>query len=230
MHWYEPANGWTPKRVAAYGAVALLALGELVIFGLAITPRVDPGYRAFYIDRTTTCRDMPVSGSYQLGETVSFFPHGAAEAKEIRVCGLSGPVADGTHSLGTSSRLRVGLPRNPGPLDLALEMRAVWNAPQGRQRVIVSVNGVPAGEAIVTSSGAARYTFAVPEEVMNAAPATLEILLEYPEAVLPGPLLSDLQSRAIKLYSFALLPEGSGEPILSGSNGLQTPIGPAQTD
>lgn len=120
MPWYDAANGLTrcaPRPMPA----PLLALGELAVLALALSPDVDAAYRAYYTDRTTTCLDREVPGDYTLGVTVSFRPDGAGQMTKIRVCGLDGPVDDGTHSVGTSSRLRIAA-TSAAPLVLRLTM------------------------------------------------------------------------------------------------------------
>ncbi len=199
MPWYDRANGLTPLRAAAYAGAAALALGELAVLALALSPDVDATYRAYYLDRTTTCLDRNVSGEYAIGTTVSFRSDGAEVMAKIRVCGLDGPVADGTHSVGTSSRLRV-VAASAAPLVLRLTMNRAAAAAGTTQRVRVVVDGAPAGEATV---GDADQTaeFALPPVL---ADGRAEITLEYPDAMAPTPLTSETRLRAIRLLSFQL--------------------------
>lgn len=199
MPWYDAANGLTPLRAAAYAGAAALALGELAVLALALSPDVDATYRAYYLDRTTTCLDRNVPGDYTLGTTVSFRPDGADQMTKIRVCGLDGPVDDGTHSVGTSSRLRVAA-TSAAPLVLRLTMNRAAAAAATTQHVRVVVDGAPAGEVTV---GDADQTaeFALPPVLADGA---AEITLEYPDAVKPTPLTSETRLRAIRLLSFQL--------------------------
>src|SRR5215217_2437428 len=118
-----------------------------------VTPDVPEDYRAYYISKTTTCLNQPVSGQYA-GGMVSFLPDGGDAAKPIKVCGWEGPAGDGTHAVGTSARLRFALPqavRNPV---LRVEMIAVEKDGRGvTQRVDVLVDGEPVGEIMVTADG-----------------------------------------------------------------------------
>lgn len=200
MPWYDAANGLTPLRAAAYAGAAALAFGELAILALALSPEVDATYRAYYLDRTTTCLDRRVSGDYALGATVSFRPDGAAAMKEIRVCGLDGPVDDGTHSVGTSSRLRV-VAASASPLTLRLSFDRAGAARGTTQRVRVVVDGAPAGETAAGGDEAVTAEFALPPVLADGA---AEITLEYPDAVKPSPLTSETRLRAIRLLSFQL--------------------------
>ncbi|OWK22000.1 hypothetical protein AJ88_13845 [Mesorhizobium amorphae CCBAU 01583] len=101
---------------------AVLAVSEIVILALALHPDVNADYRAYYIDRTTTCLNRDALGSYTVGQRVSFRSDGAKLAAGMIVCGWSGPVADGTHSLGETSRLRLEIP----PLRAALQQHYKW--------------------------------------------------------------------------------------------------------
>ncbi|TIX94907.1 MAG: hypothetical protein E5V24_07590, partial [Mesorhizobium sp.] len=76
------------------------------------------------------CLNRDAVGSYTLGQTVSFRNDGAKQAAGIKVCGWSGPVADGTHSLGETSRLRVKIPPLRDELTATLQMAAVIRPPQ----------------------------------------------------------------------------------------------------
>lgn len=200
MPWYSVP----PVRFALYGLAGLLAAVELVVFGLALSPDVDPIYRAYYIDKTTTCLDRRAAGDYAPATTVSFRPDGAAEAKAMRVCGWDGPAGDGTHSVGTTSRLRVRTPPAEGGLVLKLEMTAVLPPEQPQQRVRVSINGLPAGQATLVGSAPQMASFPVPAAASRDD--LLEIEFEYPDAFLPAPRISETRKRAIKLLSFALEP------------------------
>lgn len=200
MPWYDAANGLTPLRAVAYAGAAALALGELAVLALALSPDVDAAYRAYYLDRTTTCLDRNVSGDYALGATVSFRPDGAEAMKDIRVCGLDGPVDDGTHSVGRSSRLRI-VATSAAPLTLRLTFDRAGAAAGTTQRVRVVADGATAGEAVAESDAAVTAEFALAPVL---ADGRAEITLEYPDAVKPTPLTSETRLRAIRLLSFQL--------------------------
>ncbi|TIU31510.1 MAG: hypothetical protein E5W38_15750, partial [Mesorhizobium sp.] len=111
MPWSEPTRSAIPPlTLAGYALAGALAAAEIAILALALNPQVDDDYRAYYIDKTTTCLNRDAVGRYTPGRTVSFRSDGASEAMGMMVCGWSGPVADGTHSLGETSRLRLALP------------------------------------------------------------------------------------------------------------------------
>ncbi len=199
----DPLAGKPMLRLAAYGLAGALALGELVIFARALSPDVPADYRAYFVDRTTTCRDQPVAGDYALGETVSFRPDGKAASLSIRVCGWDGPAGDGTHSVGDTSMIRVRRPEATA-LELTLSMVGIIRPPGVRQRVLISLNGIQAGVVELTDGEERAHTLRVPEAAMAGDMLTIE--LRYPDAHLPAPRITETQKRAIKLTAFRLAP------------------------
>ncbi|RYG96645.1 MAG: hypothetical protein EON57_14805, partial [Alphaproteobacteria bacterium] len=115
-----------PLALVAYALTALLLAAYALVMWWTIHPNVPDSYRAYYIDQTTTCMNQPVPGTYALGTVVSFLPDGAAAAKPLKPCGWEGPVGDGTHAVGTSSRLRFSWTEPAtGPLALSLDLIAI---------------------------------------------------------------------------------------------------------
>jgi hypothetical protein len=194
--------------LAGYLLAALLAGAETVILVLALNPRVPPDYRAFYIDRTVTCLNRDRVGSFRLGETVSFRylagqPEQMKLAEDMKVCGWTGPVGEGTHSLGETSRLRVKITAVHGDLLATLQMAAVLRPPRTAQRVIFSANGVRVHEATLTSDAPQELSFAIPQAILTDS-GLLDIALDYPDSVRQTPVASNIYDRAIKLVSFRL--------------------------
>jgi hypothetical protein len=190
-------------NLAAYCAVAVILAVELVVFWRALNPSATGDYRAYYIDKTTTCLPQPVTGAYQLGRWVSFRSDGARFTSELRPCGWEGPVGDGTHSVGETSRLGFAVGPIADPLELALEMVAVDLPGPRRQRVRVSANGVFVDEAGMTPGEPRLATFQIPAEVLDETDV-LDIALDFPDAIPPGPGVSNTRKRAIKLLSARL--------------------------
>jgi hypothetical protein len=202
------------KAPLAYGLAAALALAELVVLWLVLHPAATPDYTAYYITRTTTCLNQPFPGTYTLGETVSFTSEGYGPAKELRVCGWEGPAGDGTHAVGTSSRLRFALPPHPGRLVLTLAMTAVEREGHPRQRVEVTGNGVLLGEAVLDGGETDSFDFVVPPEAVEANPDALDVILGYPDAIRMAPTDADTRLRSIKLRSARLGPPEYSGPEL----------------
>ena len=199
----DPLAGRPLLRIAAYCLAGALALGELVVLALALSPDVEDAYRAYYIDRTTTCREKPAAGTYEAGQTVSFRPDGREAALAIRVCGWDGPAGDGTHSLGNVSLLRVMRPRGDA-FQLTVTMAGIIRAPANRQRVEISIKGVPVGSAELTDTEERIFSYDVPPDALDAD--MLDIEFAYPDAHFPALRITETEKRAIKLTSFRLAP------------------------
>jgi hypothetical protein len=203
---------WAPPGraawIAGYLLATLLAGAEIAILALALNPQVHADYRAFYIDKTTTCLNRDRVGSYTVGETVSFRHLGRQtkvmkRAESMKVCGWTGPAGDGTHSLGETSRLRVKIPELGGSLVATLEMAPVLRPPQTVQRVIISVNGVRAHTVTLSGKASRKVSFVIPQQVLDGA-KVLDINFDYLDGIPPSPAASNIYKRAIKLLSFRL--------------------------
>jgi hypothetical protein len=200
----EPKGLW---RWLLFAGIVVVGLGEVVILWLALHPHVDPAYRAYYIEQTTTCLDKPVGGRYLLGATVSFLPDDAAGAREIRVCGWDGPAGDGTHSVGTTSRLRFAVEKPARDLVLRLFLTAIEEGGAGPQRIaIASGNGMPLGEATIPAGGKQTVEVPVPPEAFEEG--VLDIVISYPDAVEITPRDSNTHYRSIKLLALQLRRQG----------------------
>lgn len=192
-----------PLRLGAYLLVGLLALFELVVLWLMLHPNVTPDYRAYYIDKTTTCLNQPVIGTYTLGTVVPFTPEGRDAAKLIRVCGWERPTGDGTHTVGTSARLRFAYAEPANGLTLKLSMVPVQKDGQlTTQRVEIVANGTLVDTVTLDAPTPQDVTLPIPAP----ADGKLELELRFPDAVQMGPTDPDNRLRSIKLLSAALLP------------------------
>ena len=203
MPWSDiPAPYRRAASLGGFALAAILAGSEIVILALALNPNVNADYRAFYIDRTTTCLNRDATGSYTLGQTVSFRSDGAKQAASIKVCGWSGSAGDGTHSLGETSRLRLKMPPLGLGLAATLQMAAVIRPPQITQRVVISVNGVRAHAVTLSGKQPRTVSFVIPPALGKAD--TLEIAFDYLDGIPPTPAASNIYKRSIKLVSFRL--------------------------
>lgn len=192
-----------PAALAAYALAALLALVELAVLWQTLHPRVSDDYRAYYIDRTTTCLPQPVTGTYALGTELDF-RSGGSETRELRPCGWDGVAGDGTHSIGEASRLRFAVD-TPQGLTLTLDLTASTLDGPPQQRVEISAGATPIGEALVASDKTDRFTFAIPASAV--VDGFVDILLDYPYAIAPRPGIANNYWRAIKLVSASLKPQ-----------------------
>lgn len=192
-------------RVAAYGIVALAIAFELAVVWLMLHPQVSQDYRAYYIDHTTTCLNQPVSGDYRLGTTVSFRSDGVELAKPLRVCGWEGPAGDGTHAVGTSSRLRFAIPSTQrGRLFLSLELVAVVREGHPVQGIGIEVNGVELGAASALAGVPLEVDLEIPAEIVAASTGAIDVILHFPDAIRMSPSDSDTRWRSVKLLSARL--------------------------
>jgi hypothetical protein len=194
------------RHRAALLALILVAAGfELYVGWLALHPKVDANYRAYYINATTTCLNKPASGKYSIGATVSFLPDDLVGAHPLRVCGWSGPGGDGTHSVGTTSRIRLAVARPAGDLVLRLFLSAIA-APDHRTQhiVLTSGNGVALGGATIPNDTSMTIDFTVPAAAIDQASQSLDVVIAYPTATEMVPRDSDTHLRSIKLMSVQL--------------------------
>jgi hypothetical protein len=193
-------------RFAAWSASAALFAAEAGILFLALRPEVHPDYRAFYIDRSTTCLNKEVAGTYRLGQTVSFRSDGSREAAPLKVCGWTGAVGNGTHSRGHSSRLRIALPGPPPAVGLTatVELAPV----NGPRQVVISVNNMEVRSVTLAAPEPREVVFPIPASAVGGADR-LDIRFDYPNPLSTGPMASETQDRAVRLSLFRLDP-GAG--------------------
>lgn len=193
----------SPLALGAYALAAILALFELAVLWQGLHPTVSADYRAYYIDRTTTCLPQPVSGAYVLGTELNFRSEGD-ETRELRPCGWEGPAGDGTHSIGQTSRLRFAADAT-GPLTLMLELTGVTLPGPARQRVRISANGEDIGEIAVTPDKTERFTVPIPATALDDD-GFVDIKLDYPDAISPGKRVANTYWRSVKLTAASLSP------------------------
>ncbi|KUM25088.1 hypothetical protein AU467_27320 [Mesorhizobium loti] len=191
--------------LCGYALAGALTAAEFAILALALNPKVNDDYRAYYIDRTTTCLNRDAIGRYMPGRTVSFRSNGAREAIPMMVCGWSGPVADGTHSLGETSRLRLAMPPLRDGLLATLEVNAVIRPPQVSQRIVISANGIEVYRVTLSGRAPTTVSFEIPQAVL-VGKERLEMTFDYPDGIPQSPAASNIYNRAIKLISFRLDP------------------------
>lgn len=193
----------SPLTLGAYALAAILALFELAVLWQALHPNVSADYRAYYIDRTTTCLPQPVTGEYVLGTELNFRSEGD-ETRELRPCGWSGPAGDGTHSVGETSRLRFAVDAK-GPLTLMLELTGVTLPGPAQQRVLISANGHDIGDIAVTPDKTERFTISIPASALDDD-GFVDLKFDYPDAISPGKRVSNTYWRSVKLTAASLSP------------------------
>jgi hypothetical protein len=194
-------------RATLWTLTGLLLALEAAVVALALMPRVEPDYRAYYIDAETDCWPRASTGDYTLGSEISFLREQADEAAAIKVCGWFYPDADdGTWSHGAYSRLRFRFPPVATPLSLAITAGAMVNAAHPRQRVDVSIDGTAIGTIEFSTRDAETRSIAIPDAVAAKSGEGLEVRFDYPDAR-PGTEMGaneDPRPRAIRLEAVAI--------------------------
>lgn len=195
-----------PLALAAYALTGVLLGAYALVMWWTIHPNVPENYRAYYIDQTTTCMNQPVPGTYTLGTLVSFLPDGAEAAKPLKPCGWEGPAGDGTHAVGTSSRLRFNWSEPTAtPLSLSLDLIAIRKADTPiPQTVDVVVNDRKLATLDVAGPDAQHFDIPLPPDLVTAGRA--DVILEFPTAVRMGPTDPPTRWRSIKLLAAGVLP------------------------
>lgn len=181
-----------------YALAGALALFQLGVVWLMLHPTAVPDYRAYYIDKSTTCLNQPRSGAYTLGETVSFTSENYGPGSENRVCGWEGPAADGLHAVGETSRLRFDVGANAGPLLLRLEVEALDRVGYPSQRVALSANGVDLADPSVPAGQTRTLSVCIPAGIVRAD-GKLDLFFDYPDAIVDE--RNSARNRSIKLKS-----------------------------
>lgn len=199
-------------KLALYGLAGLVLAAEAAILAVALTPDVDPVYRAYYIDRTADCYPLPVTGDYSLGTRVSFGPDGKAERLQLARCGWRDPDVVGSWSDGDRSMLRFAVAPPPADLLLELVLQPYVDRETTKQRVEVSANGTSLGMIELAGRTSLRKEIAIPAATVGES-GLLDITLQYPDAQeVPGPSGTGPRVYAVFLYNLRLTTQSSAAP------------------
>lgn len=192
------------KLTLLWIAAMVVALAELGILILMLVPRVDPTYRAYFIDRSSDCWPHRTDAHYSLGAPLSFVNGKGTDFAPNKICGWFYPEAAGTWSYGSYSLLRFKFTPEPGPLTLTFAAGALVNEDHPVQHVVVSANNVPVGTLAFSAAEPAEKTLALPAGA--GATGQVELRFDYPDAV-SGRVLGpneDSHLRAIRMKSLTL--------------------------
>ena len=178
-------SGRVPRlpRPVAYGLAAAVLAFELIVFVWMLNPTAGENYRAFYIDRTSTCLPQPVSGTYALGHRLSFKWPEREEAKPVKPCGWFESNGDGTPTKGESAMLRFDIAPQTEALEFTLVATPVDKAGVVlAQRVVVEVADVVVGQFTIEAPAQAN-TVTIPPDIAARAGRPLDLTLQLLDAV-----------------------------------------------
>lgn len=206
--------------------VALIAVFDLGVLYMVLRPNVSPEYRAYYIDRTSSCFPRVISGFYPLGEPVSFTgAHNGYNQDTIRWCGFLPPSSTGIRSFGDYGILHLKFPDPGEDLLLTFESWVNSDSNQPKRNVDVVVNGERVD--VLTYAGAGRVDgkIVIPERLVAAGNGTMEIRFDVPRTGPPGtngePVTLQLRLESLRLVK---LSEAPPEPPVSHTAPHTRPI------
>lgn len=196
----------TPRRRLLYLLLVPVVVFEAAVAALALSPQVDDRFRAFFIDRTTDCWPLDVSGAYALGEPVSLLPPKSGAQTDILRCGWLGPQDTGTWSTGRESRLRFAVADPPTDLLLDLELVPFVTLPQPVQTVRIDVNGRGIDTIQLEGNDPRHQILRIPRDVVDLGDERIDVDFRFPSAHSPASagLNNDRRLLAIRLLSVTL--------------------------
>lgn len=176
--------------------VALIALVDAGVLYMVLFPNVSPAYRAYYIDRTSSCfprADNVATGYYPFGEPINFVtgnnniePRNGFSLDTLRYCGFMPPSSTGIRSFGDYGIIRM---KGPFPADDLLLTFASWTntgADKPRREVQVQVNGEEVGTLVYVTRDQVNGKMVIPQRLVEAGKGWLEIRFNMPRIGPPG--------------------------------------------
>jgi hypothetical protein len=185
--------------------VAAIAVFDLVALYMVLNPRVTDDYRAYYIDRTSSCFPRLTSGYYELGRPVTFVPGRNGFALDtLRWCGFTPPSATGIRSFGDYGILRLNFPVPDTDLLLTFSSWTNTSSDKPERRVLVIVNDEQVGTLVYKSRDRVNGHIAIPARLAKlSGPDGLEIRFQVPRIGPPGtnsePVTLQLRLEALRL-------------------------------
>ncbi|MEQ1769097.1 MAG: hypothetical protein ABL879_04600 [Devosia sp.] len=205
--------------------VALFGLFELGVAWLALHPTVADDYRAYYIDRTSSCyprADTIATGYYPLGEPVAFTPGRNGFARDtLRSCGLMAANAQGLRSFGDYGILKFRFTVPDDDLLFTLTTSATVNKDDPPRKIFVEANGTDIGSYVLRDSKPLFTSFVIPREVVAAnSEGGVDIRLKVPRTGPPGtnkePVTLQLRVETLRLVAARSAPPAATTPVAGG--------------
>ena len=200
-------------------ATALIAVFGVVVLYMVLNPRVADDYRAYYIDRTSSCFPRIVTGYYKLGEPASFVANrNGMKRDSIRWCGFMPVKNDGIKSFGDYGILKLRFPVPDEDLLLTFSSWANTGADKPARDVNVIVNGETLGTITFKTSKRVNGKIVVPQRVAKAsAEDGMQIKFEVPRIGPPGtnsePVTLQLRLEAVRLVALSKAPPPATTPV-----------------
>ncbi len=198
-------------RLWHLAVVALIAVFDFGVLYMVLKPNVSPEYRAYYIDRTSSCFPRIISGFYPLGTPVPFAGgHNGYTQDTIRWCGFLPPSTTGIRSFGDYGILHFTFP-DPGE-DLLLTFESWVNTDSDKppRNVDVVVNGEHLATLTYAGAGRVDGKIVIPERVIATGNGTTEIRFNVPRIGPPGtndePVTLQLRLEALRLVKLSEAP------------------------
>ena len=207
-----PLSSATHGRAIVRGLFVAVALADLGLVALALSPNVSADYAAFFITRTSDCLLRPVDG--QPGDFLASLTTAENDGRHVVACGMGGAEPNGTWTVGHHAALL--LPAPPaGDVALVLHLTGTFLPRAGAvQRLQIIANGIPVGDATIDRSDAQVLTFAIPATARTGS-GPLMIDLKLPDASAPRSWPGqgqDSRVLGIRLKAAGILPAAAATP------------------
>ena len=195
-------------------AVALIAIFDAAVLYMLLFPHVSDDYRAYYIDRSSSCFPRVITGYYPLGEPISFIQGRSGYKRDsIRWCGFMPPTNTGVRSFGDYGIFRV-ITKLPDD-DLLLTFSSWGNTDSSKPErdVDVVVNGEKVGMLAFKSAKRINGKMVIPRQVARLGGedakgnSIIEIKFVVPRTGPPG-TNSEPQTLQLRLEAMRLVPVG----------------------
>jgi hypothetical protein len=195
-------RAWHIALIALFGAF------ELVVIWLALNPKVADDYRAYYIDRTSSCfprDDSVANGAYEVGMPISFVPDRWGHTRDnLRWCGFIASSGQGIRTFGDYGIVRLRFAPPAEDLLVTFTGFANANTKDPAREVTVVANGTPIGSVSFADGRRVTGELVVPARVAAANPdGGLDLRFEVPRIAPPGtnsePVTLQLRLQALRV-------------------------------
>jgi hypothetical protein len=199
-------------RLWQFAFAMLFGAFALVVSWLAFNPNVADDYRAYYIDRTSSCFPRITSGYYELGTPATFVAGRSGHERDtLRWCGFIEANRQGIRTFGDYGilKLRFAVPDE----DLLLSFTSTTNAKTSEppRDVVVEVNGTKIGTVTYSSAARVMGSMTIPKDVAAAnTEGGLDIRFNVPRIGPPGtnsePVTLQLRLTALRVVVASAAP------------------------